>query len=78
MSLLAVRCSVLPAVARLRFRFSDLYTVGGSLGWKSRGDLDPTFADAAFEIETSSTGNPKYGEVKTGFGYHIFMVEGRK
>ena len=52
--------------------------IGGSLGWKSRGDLDSTFADAAFEIETSSTGNPKYGEVKTGFGYHIFMVEGRK
>ncbi|KAJ5444187.1 Peptidyl-prolyl cis-trans isomerase pin4 [Penicillium daleae] len=51
---------------------------GGSLGWKTRGDLDPAFENVAFELETSTTAKPKYQEVKTGFGYHIIMVEGRK
>ncbi len=32
----------------------------------------------AFELEPSTTAKPKYQEVKTGFGYHIIMVEGRK
>ncbi|TVY17984.1 Peptidyl-prolyl cis-trans isomerase PIN4 [Lachnellula arida] len=52
--------------------------VGGLLGWKTRGDLDPTFEAAAVELEASTTASPKYVEVKTGFGYHIIMVEGRK
>ena len=51
---------------------------GGSLGWKTRGSLEPAFEKVAFELETSSTGNPKLGECKTGHGYHIIMVEGRK
>ncbi|EPS27836.1 hypothetical protein PDE_02780 [Penicillium oxalicum 114-2] len=51
---------------------------GGSLGWKTRGDLDPAFEKVAFELEPSTTAKPKYQEVKTGFGYHIIMVEGRK
>ncbi|KAI9812134.1 MAG: Peptidyl-prolyl cis-trans isomerase pin4 [Pycnora praestabilis] len=51
---------------------------GGSLGWKTRGSLDPTFEKAAYDLEPSTTANPKYVEVKTGFGYHIIMVEGRK
>ncbi|KAJ5183445.1 peptidyl-prolyl cis-trans isomerase pin4 [Penicillium capsulatum] len=51
---------------------------GGSLGWKTRGSLDGAFEKAAYELEPSTTGNPKYVEVKTGFGYHIIMVEGRK
>ncbi|KAI5306199.1 Peptidyl-prolyl cis-trans isomerase pin4 [Ascosphaera pollenicola] len=51
---------------------------GGSLGWKTRGSLDPTFEAAAYALEPSTTGNAKYVEVKTGFGYHIIMVEGRK
>lgn len=52
--------------------------VGGSLGWKTRGSLDPTFEAAAYALEPSTTGNPKCAEVKTGFGYHIIMVEGRR
>ncbi|TVY86944.1 Peptidyl-prolyl cis-trans isomerase [Lachnellula willkommii] len=56
----------------------DKARVGGLLGWKTRGDLDPTFEAAAFELEASTTASPKYVEVKTGFGYHIIMVEGRK
>ncbi|GKZ17990.1 peptidyl-prolyl cis-trans isomerase pin4 [Aspergillus brasiliensis] len=51
---------------------------GGSLGWKTRGSLDATFEKAAYDLEPSTTGNPKYVDVKTGFGYHIIMVEGRK
>jgi parvulin-like peptidyl-prolyl isomerase len=57
---------------------ANIPTPGGALGWKTRGDLDPTFEEAAFNLEASTTANPKYVEVKTGFGYHIIMVEGRK
>lgn len=51
---------------------------GGSLGWKVRGSLHGDFEKVAYELEPSTTANPKYAEVKTGFGYHIIMVEGRK
>ncbi|KAF2837748.1 FKBP-like protein [Patellaria atrata CBS 101060] len=51
---------------------------GGSLGWKIRGSLLAEFEKVAYELEPSTTGNPKYGEVKTKEGYHIMMVEGRK
>jgi NIMA-interacting peptidyl-prolyl cis-trans isomerase 4 len=54
------------------------HTLKGSLGWKKRGDLDPAFEEKAFELETSTVADPKYVEVKTEFGYHILMVEGRK
>ncbi|KAF2455989.1 peptidyl-prolyl cis-trans isomerase NIMA-interacting 4, partial [Lineolata rhizophorae] len=51
---------------------------GGSLGWKTRGSLLPEFEKVAYELEPSTTGSPKWGEAKTGEGYHIVMVEGRK
>ncbi|KAF2738857.1 peptidyl-prolyl cis-trans isomerase pin4 [Polyplosphaeria fusca] len=51
---------------------------GGSLGWKVRGSLLAEFEKVAYELEPSSTGSPKLGECKTGEGYHIIMVEGRK
>ncbi|KAL1973759.1 hypothetical protein VTN31DRAFT_5319 [Thermomyces dupontii] len=51
---------------------------GGSLGWKTRGSLHADFEKVAFELEPSTTANPKYAEAKTSFGYHIIMVEGRK
>lgn len=53
-------------------------TIGGSLGWKVRGALDAAFEKAAYELEPSTVGNPKFVEVKTGHGYHIIMVEGRR
>lgn len=53
-------------------------SIGGSLGWKTRGSLHGDFEKVAYELEPSSTSSPKYAEVKTGFGYHIIMVEGRK
>ncbi|KAI9679784.1 MAG: Peptidyl-prolyl cis-trans isomerase pin4 [Caeruleum heppii] len=51
---------------------------GGSLGWKVRGSLHGDFEKAAYELEPSTVNSPKYVEVKTGHGYHIIMVEGRK
>lgn len=51
---------------------------GGSLGWKVRGSLDAAYEKAAYELEPSTTGNPKYVEVKSGHGYHIIIVEGRR
>jgi NIMA-interacting peptidyl-prolyl cis-trans isomerase 4 len=51
---------------------------GGSLGWKTRGQLLLEFEKVAYELEPSTTSSPKWGEVKTGEGYHIIMVEGRK
>jgi NIMA-interacting peptidyl-prolyl cis-trans isomerase 4 len=40
--------------------------------------LDPIFEAVAFELEASTVNAPKYAEAKTGFGYHIIMVDGRK
>ncbi|KAI4226390.1 MAG: hypothetical protein L6R36_003198 [Xanthoria steineri] len=47
-------------------------------GWKTRGALDAAFEKAAYGLEPSTTANPNYVEVKTGHGYHIIMVEGRR
>lgn len=48
------------------------------MGWKVRGSLMADFEKVAYELEPSTTGAPKMGEVKTSEGYHIIMVEGRK
>ncbi|KFA45361.1 hypothetical protein S40293_09599 [Stachybotrys chartarum IBT 40293] len=47
---------------------------GGSLGWKTKGSLDPAFEEVAFNLQPSTTTSPSFAEVKTGFGYHIIMV----
>jgi len=53
---------------------------GGSLGWMTRGSMVGAFQDAAFALPVSSLANPTYTNppVKTQFGYHIIMVEGKK
>jgi len=51
---------------------------GGSLGWQTKGNLDPEFEKVAFELPPSPVDSPTFERVKTGFGYHIIMVEGRK
>lgn len=38
----------------------------------------PEFEAVAYELEPSTTGKPKFAEVKTSEGYHIVMIEGRK
>ena len=52
----------------------------GDLGWMTRGSMVGPFQEAAFALPTSSLANPKYTDppVKTKFGYHIIMVEGKK
>lgn len=51
---------------------------GGSLGWQTKGSLDPKFEEVAFQLPPSSVSSPQFGTVKTQFGYHIIMVEDRK
>jgi len=53
---------------------------GGDLGWMVRGSMVGPFQDAAFKLPISTTAKPKYTDppIKTKFGYHLIMVEGRK
>ncbi|XP_053285367.1 peptidyl-prolyl cis-trans isomerase NIMA-interacting 4 isoform X2 [Pleuronectes platessa] len=53
---------------------------GGDLGWMTRGSMVGPFQDAAFALAVSSMDKPVYTDppVKTKFGYHIIMVEGKK
>lgn len=52
----------------------------GDLGWMTRGSMVGPFQEAAFALPVSSMDKPVYTDppVKTKFGYHIIMVEGRK
>ncbi|KAF8342774.1 uncharacterized protein EI90DRAFT_3149852 [Cantharellus anzutake] len=57
----------------------DKAKAGGSLGWMVRGSMVGEFQDAAFSLTPSTTDKPiTTGLVKTKFGYHIIMVEGRR
>ncbi|KAK4049745.1 hypothetical protein OIO90_005326 [Microbotryomycetes sp. JL221] len=49
-----------------------------SLGWKSKGDVVPEFWQVAYDLPKSTSDKPVYKSVKTGFGYHVIMVEDRK
>jgi len=57
----------------------DKAKAGGSLGWMARGSMVGPFQDAAFALQPSTVEKPIVSPlVKTNFGYHIIMVEGRK
>ncbi|EAU89440.2 peptidyl-prolyl cis-trans isomerase pin4 [Coprinopsis cinerea okayama7 len=57
----------------------DKAKAGGSLGWMVRGSMVGAFQDAAFALTPSTVDKPiTSGLVKTNFGYHIIMVEGRR
>lgn len=45
-----------------------------------RGSMVGPFQEAAFALSNSTTDKPIYTDppVKTKFGYHIIMVEGKK
>jgi peptidyl-prolyl cis-trans isomerase D len=47
---------------------------GGDLGWFSRGRMVPEFETAAFGGKTGEV----VGPVKTSFGYHWILIEGKK
>ncbi|KAF8183170.1 hypothetical protein BJ912DRAFT_976860 [Pholiota molesta] len=50
-----------------------------SLGWMVRGSMVGPFQDVAFALTPSSVDKPIISSlVKTNFGYHIIMVEGRR
>nr|XP_035974120.1 peptidyl-prolyl cis-trans isomerase NIMA-interacting 4 isoform X3 [Halichoerus grypus] len=53
---------------------------GGDLGWMTRGSMVGPFQEAAFALPVSGLDKPVFTDppVKTKFGYHIIMVEGRK
>ncbi|RXW11350.1 hypothetical protein EST38_g8425 [Candolleomyces aberdarensis] len=57
----------------------DKAKAGGSLGWMVRGSMVGPFQDAAFALTPSTVDKPITSSlVKTNFGYHIIMVEGRR
>jgi peptidyl-prolyl cis-trans isomerase C len=47
---------------------------GGDLGWHAKGELDPQFEDAAWNMHPGTMS----GIVETQFGYHLIFVEDRK
>ncbi|KAK9379212.1 uncharacterized protein V2V93DRAFT_374276 [Kockiozyma suomiensis] len=53
---------------------------GGDLGWKPRGSLTRVYEDAAYALQPSTIDKPIYTNppIKSSFGYHIIMVEGRR
>jgi len=57
----------------------DKAKAGGSLGWMVRGSMVGPFQDVAFALQPSTVDKPTVSSlVKTNFGYHIIMVEGRR
>ena len=45
------------------------------LPWRTRAELHPDFAEAAFALPVGGvTAQP----IKTDFGYHIILVEGKE
>ncbi|XP_040178762.1 peptidyl-prolyl cis-trans isomerase NIMA-interacting 4 [Rana temporaria] len=81
---------VMEAMEKLKsgVRFSEVATQysedkarqGGDLGWMTRGSMVGPFQEAAFALPVSTMDKPVYTDppVKTKFGYHIILVEGRK
>ncbi|KAL5476176.1 hypothetical protein EMCRGX_G026090 [Ephydatia muelleri] len=53
---------------------------GGDLGWMNRGSMVGPFQEAAFQLEPSTVDRPSYTDppIKTQFGYHIIMIEGKR
>lgn len=49
------------------------------MGWKVRDSLDTAYEKAAYELEPSTTGNPKFVEVKSGFVLdyvlHLYLIQ---
>lgn len=48
---------------------------GGDLGWKTKSEVVPEFGNAAFQL---AVGEMTPAPIKTSFGYHLILCEGRK
>jgi len=60
--------------AAKRYSEDGVGPAGGSLGWMTRGSLDPQFEEAAFELQPGVL-SPV---VQTKFGYHLILVEEKR
>ena len=47
---------------------------GGDLGWFAKGDMVPSFGEAAFALEPGEIGGP----VQSPFGWHLIRVDDRR
>lgn len=48
--------------------------LGGDLGFFGRGEMVPSFEEAAFSLDIGEVSNP----IKSNYGYHIIMVDDKK
>nr|XP_045013937.1 peptidyl-prolyl cis-trans isomerase NIMA-interacting 4-like [Jaculus jaculus] len=79
---------IMEAMIKSGMRFSEVAThytedkarQGGNLGWMTRGSMVGPFQEVAFVLPISGMDKPVFTDppLKTKFGYHITMVEGRK
>ena len=60
--------------AARRYSEDGVASVGGDLGWVSKGTLDAAFEEAAFTMEPMAMS----GIVESQFGYHLIFVEDAK
>lgn len=60
--------------------FEEKNCFQGDLGWMNRGSMVGTFQDIAFALPVSTIDKPIYNDppIKTQFGYHVIMVEGKR
>lgn len=68
--------AILNAFAQKAMQYSEDASApkGGDLGWVTKGQLDPTFEEAALNLQVGVVS----GVIKTQFGYHLILVEARK
>lgn len=62
-----------PAIAQ-QFSQSPTAAVGGDLGWVLQGDLEDELDRAVAKMEVNEISDP----IRTGAGYHILMLRGRR
>lgn len=62
------------AIAKERSEDPGSKANGGSLGYFTRGQMDPAFEKAAFALKVGEVSGP----VKSQYGYHLIKVTGRR
>ena len=62
------------AEAAAKYSEDGVANNGGSLGWVTRGKLDPKFEEMAFSMEPGTMSQV----IETPFGYHLIFVDGKR